>query len=332
MDKLIVTGISGFVGHNLLEYLSGQNEGVSVLGVDRCIPPFDTTKYCEQIDYSFKRIDLNDYQSVERILSDSRPEYIIHLASYSSVAESWKNPIQTFQNNTDIFLNLVTAIWTLGIHPRILSVGSSEEYGGRWNNPDDRISEDSQLNPSSPYAIARVSQEMLSQLFADKYGLDVVLTRSFNHIGLYQDTRFAIPGFIESILNQKNSGADKCILETGDISVIRDYVDIRDVIKAYFLLLRKGKRGEVYNVCSGCGTCLEEAINTIADIVGVRIETCVCAEKVRPSENKCIVGNPGKLEKLGWKREFTFRDSIETIVSEFYQNDSRIKIKTEDPV
>ena len=149
---------------------------------------------------------------------------------------SWQHPEDSFTNNCNIFLNLIDAIRKSSPNCRILSVGSSEEYGN-VAHADLPIRENQPLNPLSPYAVARVSQEQLSRVYVDAFGMQIIMTRSFNHIGPRQDERFVIPSFVKQILGIKHSGLSKGEIETGDVSIIRDFVDVRDVVDAYYKLL-----------------------------------------------------------------------------------------------
>ena len=171
------------------------------------------------------------------------------------------------------------------------------------------------LNPLSPYAVARVSQEQLSRVYADAYGLQIIMTRSFNHIGPRQDERFVIPSFIKRILAIKKSGQPEGLIESGDLSIIRDFVDVRDVVDAYYKLLISGTVGEVYNICSGKGISLSEVVRIIAEEVGVDVSTKTNPDFVRPNDNKEIVGTPYKIEtELGWKRKWNLRDTIKDMI------------------
>ena len=241
---------------------------------------------------------------------------MLHLASYSSVAYSWKHPAESFKNNTNIFLNLVMILKNVNRDCRILSIGSSEEYGN-VQEADLPLKEDAVLHPNSPYSVARVAQEMLSEVFAKSYQMNIIFTRSFNHIGPYQDERFVVPSFIRRILDISGSDKEK-VIETGDIAIIRDFVDVRDVVKAYYVLLTKGTPGQVYNICSGRGVSLQDIINDISKYVGVNVKTKINYDYVRPQDNKVMIGNADKIaNELGWKGviplETTLKDMIEEI-------------------
>ncbi len=312
MEKYLITGFSGFVAKHFLDFLDEQEIPVHVLGVDIHHPEFDIHGF-EHVRCSFEQADLLNRDQVDSIIYQFQPAYILHLASFSSVAFSWKNPIASFANNTTIFLNLLEKVRGMNLNCRILSIGSSEEYGNVQEN-DIPLSEDHPLNPVSPYAVARVSQEMLSKIYVDGYGMDVVMTRSFNHIGPGQKDFFVISSFAKQLVAlSRQEGARELI--TGDTSIIRDFVDVRDVVRAYYLLFKKGKKGEVYNICSGEGTSLKEIIDKMARILILNITTRVNENLIRPNDNRIIIGSNKKLkEDTEWQNEIPLTKSLEDII------------------
>lgn len=320
MGKILITGFSGFVATHFVEYLYTEKLNYEICGIDINVPKFDYEQFADKIKISFKQVDMTNIQVLHNIISQFRPDYILHLASFSSVAYSWKYPSTSFMNNCNIFLNLVSVVKEECPECRILSVGSSEEYGNVAHE-DLPIRENQNMAPLSPYAVARVSQEMLSKIFVEAYGMDIIMTRSFNHIGPRQDERFVVPSFIRRILSIKESNKNEGEIETGDISIIRDFVDVRDVVKAYYMLLTQGTKGEVYNICSGRGITLKELMEMIADEVGVSVLPVINPKFVRPNDNKEIVGSAYKIEsELGWKREYKFKNTIEDMVEYMEKN------------
>ena len=164
--------------------------------------------------------------------------------------------------------------------------------------------------PVSPYAVARVSQEMISKVYVDGYGLDIIMTRSFNHIGPFQKDIFVISSFARQLVEIKRNGSDSGKLITGDTSIVRDFTDVRDVVAAYDLLLKKGRTGEISNVCSGRGTSLRDAIDIMAGILDLRIQTQVNEKLVRPSDNRVIIGSNEKIKKeVGWRSSIPLEQS-----------------------
>ena len=311
MKKYIITGFSGFVSKHFLEYLSSVGEPCEVVGISR--------SQAEPIHYDHLQIrtyqvDLKNAQLVREIISSVKPDYIIHLASESSVAYSWQNPLESFQNNTNIFLNLVESVRVSNLKCRILSIGSSEEYGivDPVTLP---LTEKHEFNPISPYAVARVSQEMLSKIYVNGFGLDIIITRSFNHIGPGQKESFVVSSFVKQIVERKASNISDP-MEVGNVTIVRDFLDVRDVVKAYMCLLKKGIKGEVYNVCTGVGYSLEDIITRILKITGAKISYLIKPELVRPSDNPIIIGSNIKLKNLGdWEPCISIDQSLRDIIT-----------------
>ncbi|MCR5654251.1 MAG: GDP-mannose 4,6-dehydratase [Lachnospiraceae bacterium] len=317
MKKYLITGFSGFVGRHFLNYLHSLNEEIEVCGVDIRPPAFELSVYEDRLRISFQVVNLLNYDELKVVLAYFKPDYILHLASFSSVAYSWQHPEECFVNNTNIFLNVTTALKEIGLkNCRVLSVGSSEEYGNV--TPESLpLREDRPLVPVSPYAVARVSQEMLSKVFADNFDMQIILTRSFNHIGPWQDERFVVPSFARRVLNLKAAGASAGEIETGDTTIVRDFVDVRDVVRAYDMLLTRGRAGEVYNICSGKGQPLSEIIASISDIVGIKVTNRVNPAFVRPDDNRAMIGSHDKISgELGWQPEIPLRKTLEDMIAE----------------
>jgi GDP-4-dehydro-6-deoxy-D-mannose reductase len=315
MKKYLVTGASGFVAHHFYNYLDSLHEDCEVLGVDIKTPDEMNCYVYSHIKLRFVELNLLDYSVFESTIVSFQPTHVLHLASFSSVSKSWNEPINSFINNNNIFLNLAEIIRNNKIICRILSVGSSEEYGNVGSECIP-IKETVQLRPVSPYAIARVSQEMLSQCYVSSYGLDIILTRSFNHIGPGQRDLFVVPSFVKQILENIKAGQTNNIkLSAGNVSIVRDFLDVRDVVKAYHLLLDKGIRGETYNVCSGTGRTLREIVDMISNLLDVKVSIEIDKERIRPGDNKIIIGDNSKIkEQIDWQPEIPFIDSLREII------------------
>lgn len=316
MEKYLITGFSGFVSRHFLNFLEAQEIPVLILGLDIHEPEFDFTDY-KTISCSFVKVDLLNKEKLNETLLNFLPDYILHLASYSSVAYSWEHPVTSFTNNTNIFLNVVECIRKIDLKCRILSVGSSEEYGQVSAN-DLPLKEDHLLNPISPYAVARVSQELLSKVFVKGYGMDIILTRSFNHIGPGQKAVFVVSSFAQKLVAIKKKQISSNELRTGDLSLIRDFVDVRDVVRAYYLLFREGKKGEIYNICSGKGISLEEVLGKMIKIANVEIRHISESGFFRPDDNRIIIGSNEKIKRdVGWINEIGLEKSLNDVLAFF---------------
>jgi len=317
MKKYLITGFSGFVSKHFLDHLDTLGYAIDVHGADVNEPEFDINAF-KNVSCKFSKVDLLDKEAVNGVINSFRPDYILHLASFSSVAFSWANPAKSFANNTGIFLNLLESVRENDVKCRILSVGSSEEYGN-VDPTEIPLKETSDVRPVSPYAVARVSQEMLSTVYVEGYGLDIVLTRSFNHIGPGQRDTFVISSFVKKIVEITNIGTSGSI-ETGDLTIVRDFLDVRDVVAAYHLLLEKGEKGEVYNICSGTGTSLKEVVERIAHQAGVEIQTTQNPDLVRLNDNVVIIGDNTKIKKaVTWEINYSLNDSLKDII-DYWKN------------
>ncbi|MBK6770845.1 MAG: GDP-mannose 4,6-dehydratase [Ignavibacteria bacterium] len=312
MQRYIITGVSGFVGKNFIKYLNANIRQSEILGID--IRPFDINPdNYEHLKFKFERSDLKDKDTLCKLIYNFRPDFILHLASYSSVAGSWKSPNTSFLNNVNIFLNLIESVRMIGLKCRILSVGSSEEYGS-VKIEDLPLKESNQLNPSSPFGVARVTQELLSRLYADVYGLDIVITRSFNHIGPGQNENYAVASFAKQLVEVRKNKLNE-FLSAGDVSIVRDFIDVRDVVCIYHKLLLNGKKGEIYNVCSGYGVSLRNIIQMICEILEVNISIKQDLKLKRPKDNPVIIGCNEKIKKeINWTNEFSLERSLKDVV------------------
>ncbi|MBE0557974.1 MAG: GDP-mannose 4,6-dehydratase, partial [Proteobacteria bacterium] len=209
-------------------------------------------------------------------------------------------------------------VYDLGLSCRILSIGSSEEYGNVAAE-DLPLKEDHPLNPVSPYAVARVSQELLSRVYSNGYHLDIVMTRSFNHIGPYQKETFAVPAFANQLLEAKKRGLDQGDIVAGDVDIIRDFVDVRDVVAAYYALLERGLKGEVYNVCSGKGVALKTVIEMMGAALNLRVNIKKDRSLTRPRDNQIIIGSNQKIvTQLGWKPRLSLEQSLADILTQHH--------------
>lgn len=312
--KILITGISGFAARHFLNYLNEKEPGSEVAGIyNETIPEFDTA-LLPSLNISLHKADLLDKKTLEEIIQNFKPEYILHLAGRSSVADSWKNPAASVMDNTNFFLNIAEIVRTNKLKCRILSVGSTEEYGNA--NAGLPLKETDCPEPASPYGVARVLQQKLVAIYANSYHVDIVHTRSFNHIGPYQKSDYVIASFAKQIVQQDKEKRERIELKTGDVNVIRDFSDVRDVVRAYYLLLLKGKSGQTYNVCSGQGYVLKDIITMLSEKIGKPVYHSVDEKNFRPSENKVIVGSYEKLKnETGWQPEITIRESLDEIIA-----------------
>ena len=314
MKKFLITGISGFVGGYCVEHLTSHDNNIEIHGISRSKPAWDYVKISPEIlnSHYFHIADLNDIPKIKSLITEIQPDYILHLAAQSSVAESWKTPVLTFINNTSIFLNIVDTVRQIDNGTRILSVGSSEQYGV-ISDCDLPLTEDQPQRPSNPYAVARVAQEQLAQVYATGYGMDICCTRSFNHCGPGQTDRFVISAIVKQFVSIAR-GAEEPVIHIGNGAIVRDFVDVRDVVEAYKILLNKGSPGGVYNICSGIGRSICEIVSLLSDMYDIDVQVHQEQSHIRPTDNPQIIGSYQKIQMdVGWQPKIPFKNTLESI-------------------
>ena len=306
MKKYLVTGINGFVGKYFVDYVFSVEPDADILGLG-------LEEKTNVKDIRYKSANLCDKEKVCAEITKHKPDYIVHLAAESSVAKSWEDPARCFLNNNAAFLNLADAVRQNNLSTRILSVGSSEEYGFY----DEPMKESFVLHPKSPYSVARLSQEYLSKLYVDRFGLDVVMTRSFNHIGPGQSTQFVIPSFIDQLVKIAKGKIENKMM-VGNIDVVRDFTDVRDVVDAYHKILTFAPNREVYNVCSGKAVKLRDIIDNTSKQLGIKPNIVVDPARVRTNDIKMVVGDNTKIkQELGWNPKYTLQQTIADIIQSY---------------
>ena len=314
MKKILITGISGFVGGHIVHFLAEHHNNLEIHGISRSKPAWDFVNIPSELlnGHHFHQADLNDIPNIKSIIEEIQPDYILHLAAQSSVAESWKTPVFSFMNNTNIFLNIIDTVRLNDNGARVLSVGSSEQYGIVSEN-DLPLSEDKPQCPANPYAVARVAQEHLARVYASGYGLDICCTRSFNHCGPGQTDRFVLSAIVKQFVKIAH-GAQEPIIHIGNGAIVRDFVDVHDVVGAYSLLLTQGKRGEVYNICSGQGRSIHDIVTLLSTLFDIRVQVHQEQSRIRPIDNPRIIGSYKKILKdFGWKPTIPFEQSMRSM-------------------
>lgn len=311
MKKILITGYAGFVGYHFINCLNNNTEEkISILGID-INEPYDFSQWkFENLEIKHKSINLLDKKEVFEILSNFQPTHILHLAALSSVGMSWKDPSGCFSNNTGIFLNLCEAVREANLNCRILCVGSSEEYG-YVEEKQLPLSENLMIQPANPYAVTKLAQESMARVYSEGLGMDIICTRSFNHIGPRQRDVFVVANFTKQVAQAAIEAKKELDMTTGNLNVIRDFLDVRDVVNAYRLLLEKGKKGEVYNICSGNGTSLTSIIKTLSEISGINITTHTDQSLIRPNDIAKIIGSNQKLvSDTSWNINYNLKQTL----------------------
>ena len=287
---LLVTGSSGFIGTHFLSRYGGSGFS-DVNGT----------------------VDLTDKARVEAAIMAMKPLAVLHLAAQSSVASSFKNPLETYGINFLGTLNLLEALSNAGFSGVFLFVSSADIYGS-VEASSLPVAESLPARPRSPYAVSKVAAEALCYQWSQTHSFRTIVVRPFNQIGPGQDVRFAVPHFAYQV-SRIRRGLQPPLISTGDIEVTRDFTDVRDSVRALKLLLDGGRNGEVYNICSGRERSLSSILNELLELAGVEAKVRMDPAGMRPGEQRRMVGSPAKLtEDVGWEPGIDIRTTLQEIL------------------
>ena len=316
MVRVLITGITGFVGSHLAEWALAQN--ADVIGALRWR---SNTEHIEHLRDRLELIqsDLRELSSVRDLLERARPDYIVHLAAQSFVAASWQTPAETLLTNAISQMNLFEAIRQLGNRARFLVIGSSEEYG--LVEPHELpIRETNPLRPLSPYAVSKVTQDLMGFQYFKSYGLDIVRARAFNHSGPRRGDAFATSNFAKQIA-EIEAGLREPVVSAGDLKPTRDFSDVRDVVRGYWALLERGTAGEVYNLCSGTDWSIERVLQFLiaqSTVGGIQVRTDQA--RLRPSDVPVLRGCADKIEAaVGWRTSIPLERTLSDLLDYWRQ-------------
>lgn len=288
--KLLLTGANGFVGQTMQAALP-------------CVALPDG-------------LDLRDRAALDAAIADIRPDTVIHLAAQSFVPASFENPRETFDINLYGTLNLLEALQSVGFQGRMLFVGSGDTYG---QVPEAAlpVRETHPLHPRNPYAVSKVAAEALCYQWSQTSGFEIVLVRPFNHIGLGQSPRFAIADFAKQVMEIR-LGRRAPVLQVGDIDVTRDFTDVRDVVRAYELLLEQGRNGGIYNVCSGREYSIRDLLQKLIALAGVDARIEQDPARLRPAEQRRMVASFEALHRdTGWQPLIPIEQSLQDLLNDW---------------
>jgi GDP-4-dehydro-6-deoxy-D-mannose reductase len=258
--------------------------------------------------------DLYDAFSVRKLIAATEPEYIFHLAAQSHVPGSWNAPAETLQTNIISELNIFEAVREMGFSPTIQIAGSSEEYG--LVKPDEvPIKETNPLRPISPYAVSKVTQEMLAYQYFRSYGLKTITTRGFNHEGPRRGDNFVTSSFAKQIALIE-AGNQEPIISVGDLTSKRDWTDVRDVARAYHLLVEKCQPGEVYNIGTGVSRTIQEMLDLLLTMSSIKVEVRQDPARMRPSDVTLLWADASKFKAAtGWEPEIPFEQTMRDLLN-----------------
>ncbi len=311
--RVLITGITGFAGSHLAEYILAEHPDARVFGIVRWRSRMENiTQIRDKIE--LHEADLKDIISLKKALAEIKPDRIFHLAAQSFVPASWKLPVETFAINALGQINLFEAILSLKLDPRIQIAGSSEEYG--HVNPDEvPMKETNPLRPLSPYAVSKVAQDLLAYQYFMSYGMKTVRTRGFNHTGPRRGDVFVTSNFAKQIA-EIEKGKKKPVIHVGNLEAKRDFTDVRDMVRAYWLAADKGEAGEVYNIGSGKTMAMKDMLDILLSLSKAKVKVQVDPDRLRPSDVPILYSDCRKFVSLTkWKPriplEKTFKDLLD---------------------
>lgn len=289
--RILVTGITGFVGHHLATLLreSGHEVAGLVLGRDEPVPPGVEVHWG----------DITDPAAVAAAVAAVRPEGVLHLAGASSVGASFANPLGTWRINLDGTMAVLEAVRAAEVPPRTVVITSGEVYG---QVPLDAlpVDEDTPMRPLSPYAASKAAADLAALQYRIGYGLPVIRVRAFNHVGPGQDARFVLPNVARQIAIAERDGLDRVTLRLGNLTARRDFTDVRDMVRAYLRILEAGDPDVAYLACSGGSVSIRDLVDGVVAAARLEVEVESDPGLLRPGEQPDLYGSPSRLAELGW--------------------------------
>jgi GDP-4-dehydro-6-deoxy-D-mannose reductase len=305
--KALIIGAAGFVGRHLIVHLKSLGWEVSATRLPQEEIKENVSNY---------ELDILNQSSISSLLDQIRPDYLFHLAAQSSVALSWEKPALTVDINIKGAVNLLEALRVMQNPPRVLLIGSGEEYG--YILPEELpIKEDTLMRPGNIYACTKVAQDLLGQTYARAYKLEIIMVRAFNHTGPGQIDTFAVAHFCKQIA-EIEAGLRPPVIRVGNLSSRRDFTDVRDIVKAYSLLIQKGKAGEAYNVGSGKAIAMQEVLDMALSLAKTNITVEQDPALMRVSDTPVIQANISRLTlETNWKPEISLRNTISDMLDDW---------------
>jgi GDP-4-dehydro-6-deoxy-D-mannose reductase len=303
--RVLIFGISGFVGAYLADEFLNNN--YDVYGSDITL----SEKLRKEV--TFAEADLMDVGGIFQLVSNVKPDMIINLAAISSVGASWNIPQTTVTVNVVGALNILEAARKQESVPKVMFIGSSEEY----EVSDKPINEKTKLNANNPYGISKVTQEQFAKLYRERYGMKVYCARPFNHTGIGQKDTFVLPSFCRQVAEIEKSGKPGTI-KVGNLSAKRDFSHVKDIVRAYRMIIESDDCTQIYNIGSGKAYGIDEMLDYIISLSSQEISVEVDPERFRPVDTPVICCDNSLIsEKLGWRPKFSVFDALEEMVGEY---------------
>ncbi len=306
--KILITGIAGFAGGHLCEHLLGTS-GFEIVGIDRSPSPEFQALLGEQTPV-VHACDLSDTGAVTDVLAAEKPDAVVHLAAMAQVAGAWERAGEILSTNITCTQSLLEAVRSGAPAARTLLVSSSEVYG-KVKPAELPLTEESPLRPNNPYSVSKVTTEYLGRCYAEAFGIEVVVARPFNHIGPRQQGNFVVASFARQVAAIE-AGKAEPVIRVGNLESRRDFTDVRDVVRAYRLLVQEGVAGETYNIASGSSRAVSEILEILLELstASPRVENI--PELMRPSDTPDVRGDCRKLQALTeWSATIPLEQSLE---------------------
>jgi len=308
MKRVLITGITGFAGSHLADFLLEEHPEIEVWGTYRWRSRRENIEHIEG-RIRLLECELDDATAVRRALEAARPDAIFHLAAQSFVPASWVAPADTLQSNILGQTNIFEAIRELELDPVVQIACSSEEYGLVLPG-ETPIKESNPLRPLSPYAVSKVAQDYLGYQYFQSYGIKAIRTRGFNHEGPRRGEVFVMSNFAKQVAAIE-AGLHEPLIRVGNLDSVRDFTDVRDMVRAYFLAAERATPGEVYNIASGQGITIREMLQKILDRSTVAVRVEVDPSRLRPSDVEVLLGDASKFRAAtGWEPRIPLDQTI----------------------
>lgn len=313
--RILVTGIAGFAGSHLVEYLvhEGDAAGASETEIHGVIHRHDRRIQHLRGHLHLHRGDLRNALWVSELVQTVQPDYVLHLAAWSDVGGSWQQPWTTYELNIHCQLNLLEALRRWAPASRCLVVTSNEVYG--LLDPDDLpVDEATAFRPNTPYGVSKVAQDMMALQYWNSHRLPTLRVRSFNHVGPDQSDDFAASAFARQIA-EIEVGLRPPVVTVGNLDAARDFTDVRDVVRGYWLIARHGEPGAVYNLGSGQARSIRWVLETLLDLTTASVQVTLDAARLRPSDVPVsICDNRRLVAATGWQPQIDLRASLRDLL------------------